>query len=454
MKNKSDQLGSYLYLLFPAMLVLTALEVLLMQRDLSQNFADLMREAEAGPIARSPILAWVQRGVSLLLIAACLHRIASQFLHTRPIPSPALTWTFLLYWMTTVAATAVLATHTRISHEYLYPLLLGIACTFVAGVERDRILDVVRSALLLFLLAGWLMLPANPNAVLDLSYSGLLGGIPRFGGLATHPVMLGLLAQTALVLLWVRPYQRGWLNASAWLVGGGALFLAQSKTAWLAFLISAICLLIVRRSPTAVHKLGDPRAGSSFGVGMCLAVIAVVVAFLGLMLVADLAGEVVDFLSSSQGEQLTSLTGRDRIWVVAMEEFARHPVFGYGITIWDADHRQEIAMPNATHAHNQFIDTLARSGMVGMFGLVVYAVTLLVMSVKYARASGGLSMALFLTLALLSVSEVPLLIIDYGSHVLTHALLILTVAAAAAARVRTPVSVVSSRVEPSFRTAT
>jgi len=444
----------YLWLLFPAMLALTALEVLLSGRDLSQNFLDLQRDAEAfAPAARSPLSTWAQRGVSLLLLAVCMERIASQFLQRRPIPSPALTWSFLLFWMTTVAATAVLATNTRISHEYLYPLFLGLACTFVGAQERDQIIDTLRSALLLFLLAGWLVLPFNAHLVLDLTYSqGLLPGVPRFGGLSSHPVMLGVLAQTALVLLWVRPFKRGWLNASAWVVGGGALFLAQSKTAWLAFLISSVCLLVVRRTPAAVHRLGDPRAGSSFGVGLCLSAIAAVVAFLGLMLVADLPTVLADFFSSSQGEQLTSLTGRDRIWVVALEEWSRNPVFGYGLTMWDADHREAISMPNATHAHNQFIDTLGRSGMVGVFGLVIYALTLLVLSARYARATGGLSMALFLTTALLSVSEVPLLMIDYGSHVLTHTLLILVAASGAAERVRAPVNVVL--VEPSFRNAT
>jgi len=444
----------FLFVIFPAMLVLTALEVLLSGRDLTQHYLTLERDVEAmGPAGRPALLAWTQRCVSLLLLAVSFERIVYHVMQRRPLPSAALTWSFLFFWLTTVAATAVLATNSRISHEYLYPLVLGAACTLVQPDERDRILDAVRTSLLLFLVAGWLLVPVNTNLVLDMTYSqGLLPGIPRFGGLASHPVMLGVLAQTALIVLWIRPYRRGWLNTVAWMIGLGALFLAQSKTAWLAFFISACCLLAVRRAPSAVERMGDPRR-SSFGVGLCLLVIGLVFLLLVAMLVVDLPSVLASFFATSEGAQLASFTGRDRIWVVALEEFKHHPVFGYGLTMWDADYRQAIQMPFATHAHNQFIDTLGRSGMVGFIGLLIYAVTLLVLSFRYARATGGLSMAFFLTVALLSISEVPLLLIDYGSHVLTHFLLIVAVASGAAARQRVrPVTV--QPIEPNFRTAT
>ena len=92
-------------------------------------------------------------------------------------------------------------------------------------------------------------------------------------------------------------------------------------------------------------------------------------------------------------------------------------------------------MPNATDAHNQLLDTLARSGTVGAAGLVFYALTLLVLSVRYAKSTQGLSLALFLALALRSVSEVPLILLGSGSEFITHVILIITLASAASARV-------------------
>jgi O-antigen ligase len=405
-----------------------------------------------GAAVRHPVMAWAQRGVSLLLIAVTLERIVSHFAQRKPVPSPILTWSFLLFWTTTVAITAVLATNPRISHEYLYPLLLGLACTLSGPSDRDRIVAAMRNGVFLFMLASVMLIAVNPALVLDSSYTqGLIAGLPRFGGLTAHPVMMGMLAQTALVILWVRPFRRKWLTFFAWLLGLGVLFVAQSKTAWLGFLVNAFFLLLVRRGIDALQHAGDPRS-SSFGVGMLLAVISAVVAVMFAVLVFDLPTVIADFFNTSTGAQLASLTGRDRIWVVAMQEWSHNPVFGYGLTIWDPDYRQAIAMPNATHAHNQFIDTLSRSGVVGLIGLVIYALVLGVMALRYARATGGLSLALWVSVAMVSMTEVPLLMVDYGTSVVNHFLLIVAVASGAAARVRAP-RAAPSPIEPTLRTA-
>lgn len=445
-----------LFLIFPAMLVLTGLEILLSGRDLTQSFLVLERETQAlEQMARNPVIVWIQRGVSLALLVICFERIVTHFMRAKPVPSPMLSGSFLLFWITNVAVTAVMAPNPRISHEYLYPLMLGLACTLCGPLDRDRILASVRNALYIFMLASVALVFVNPSLVLDTSYSqGLIPGLPRFGGLTPHPVMMGMLAEIALVVLWVRPFNRRSLTVAAWVLGLGVMFVAQSKTAWLCFLLSACCLLAVRRGSDAVHKAGDPRA-SSFGVGLLMMVIVAVLAVMVAVLVFDLPTVIEDFFNTSAGADLASLTGRDRIWVVAMEEWGHNPLFGYGLTIWGADYRQAIGMPQATHAHNQFLDTLSRSGLVGAFGLVVYALVLAGMAFRYARATGGLSLALFISTALLSISEVPLLLVDYGSHVLTHFLLIVAVASGAAARVaaKAPQAVTRAPIEPTLRTA-
>ncbi len=132
-----------------------------------------------------------------------------------------------------------------------------------------------------------------------------------------------------------------------------------------------------------------------------------------------------------------------------MDEWRANPLFGYGPDLWNEAYRTSINMPNATNAHNQFLDTLARSGIVGAAGLVLYALTLLVLSVRYARSTQGLSLALFLALALRSVSEVPLILFGYGTEIFAHLLLIITLASAASARV--PAAEV--RAKPIYRTA-
>ena len=429
-----NRTNGFLHWVLPAMLALVAIVALLSGRDMSRIFQELASDT-AG--MQGPLAAWGQRLVSVFLLAAAGERIFSHLTLRKPMPSPVLAGTFFIYWLATVATPAIFGAHPQLAHEYLYALVLGLAVLLVTQVEADRLLRAARDALLLFIAAGLLLIPVQPSLVMDLSYSqGLLPGVPRFGGLAPHPVAMGMFAQTALLLLWARPFQHRWLNVAAWLAGGGALFFAQSKTAWIAFFLCSACMLAVRHGTHLWRRITDPRQGA-FGIVALLAVMLGVVALLGFVMFGDLGTQLDDFANTAQGAQLMSMTGRDQIWAVAIEEWHSSPVFGYGPGLWDADFRASIGMFNATDAHNQFMDTLARSGSVGAAALVLYAGVLLALSIRYARATGGLSLALFLALALRSISEVPLLLFGYGTDLYSHLLLLATLAGAASMRSRT-----------------
>lgn len=417
----------YLRWILPAMLGLGALTVLLSGRNLSMVFLEL----QTGEVFSNPIITWGQRALSLLVIGVSAERVLSHISLRQPMPSPLLTWAFVIFWIGTVASPAFFGANPKISHEFLYPLIIGVAFLLATNAERDQVVDAVRDALLLFMLASVLLIPINPNMVLDMKYNqGLLPGVPRFGGLAPHPVALGMFVQTFLICLWCRPYARRWLNWLAWVVGLGVLFFAQSKTAWISFVLCSIALVAVRSGPGMTRRLGDPSQ-SAFGIVICVGVIAVVGAVMGVLLLGNLEGQASTFLDSAEGAQLVTLTGRDQIWAVALEEWREHPLFGYGPALWDDTFRASIGMPQATHGHNEFIDTLARSGSIGAATLVFYSVVLLVLSFRYARATGGLSLALFMSLALRFISEVPLLMFGYGPDLLVALLIVITLASAA-----------------------
>ncbi len=365
------------------------------------------------------------------MLGVSVERVLSHVSLRQPMPSPLLTWAFMVFWIGTVASPAFFGANPKISHEFLYPLIIGIAFLLATEPERDRVVDAVRDALFLFMLASVILIPINPTMTLDTSYNqGLLPGVPRLGGLAPHPVGLGMFAQTFLLCLWVRPFARRWLNGLAWAVGLGVLFFAQSKTAWIAFVLCSVALLVVRTGPNVSRRLADPRQ-SAFGIVVCVSVIAVVAAVMGVLLLGNVEAQASTFLDSAEGAQLVSLTGRDQIWAVAWEVWHEHPLFGYGPDLWDDAFRASIGMPQATHGHNQFMDTLARSGTVGAIALVFYSLVLLVMSFRYAKATGGLSLALFLSLALRSISEVPMLMFGYGPDLLVALLIVITLASAA-----------------------
>jgi len=428
--NHANRSTGFLHWVFVAMLAMVALTVLVSGRDLSLVLNDL--EAGIPVVVQHPAIAWGQRAVSLLLLLVSAQRIVSHFMGRKDLPSPLLALVFIAYWLATVASPAVFGSHPQLAHEYLYTLAIGVAAVLAGPDEFEKVLATCRNALLLFLLGGVLLIPVNPAIVIDTSYSqGLLPGVPRLGGLAPHPVALGMFAQTALLCLWCRPFQRRWLTALGWLLGGATLFLAQSKNAWIAFFLCSICMLAVRHGANLWRRLGDPREGA-LGVFVCLVMIAIALVLMGSFLLGDVTEQAAGFLNSAEGAQLMTLTGRDRIWAVAIEEWQGNPLFGYGPGLWDADFRASIGMPNATNAHNQFMDTLARSGAVGATALVLYSAVLLVMSVRYAKATGGFSLALFLALALRSISEVPLLLFGYGAELFGHLLLIVTLASAAA----------------------
>lgn len=422
----------FLHWILPLMLGLVAVTVLLSGRDLSQMFADL---AQGGGMYLHPAVAWLQRGVSLTLLLISAERLVNHVAMRRHMPAPVLAWAFITYWAATVAAPALFGSHRQISHEYLYSLIIGMAALLATESDRDRVVGAARNALFLFLLGGAVLAVVNPAMVLDTAYrQGVLPGIPRFGGLATHPVALGMFAQTFLLCLWVRPFERRWLTVLGWVLGVAVVFFAQSKTSWIAFLLCSMAMVLVRHGASVWRRIGDPRQGA-FGIVVCLGAIVFVAASIALFLFADLGGEAASFLDTQEGAQLMSMTGRDQIWVIAMEEWRASPIFGYGPGLWDDDFRAAINMPNATNAHNQFMDTLARSGALGATALVLYALVLLVASLRAARATGGLSIALLIAVALRSMSEVPLLMFGYGTELFTHLLLIVTLASANAPRV-------------------
>ncbi|RYZ11144.1 MAG: O-antigen ligase domain-containing protein [Comamonadaceae bacterium] len=428
----------YVHLVFYGILLVGALTSLSSGRDLTSTA--LMLTAPPAEV-RHPLVALIQPLVSLFILTVCGERLLSRWL--RPADAArvpmALLLAYLLFWLGTIAAPALLGSHPKLAHEFLYPLVIGLAMLVASGVERDLAFRAARNALFVFIALGLLLMPLLPRLVMDGAYNqGLLPGVPRLAGLAPHAVSLGLLSQLALLCLQARPFERRWLDRLMWLIGLSSLFLAQSKTAWIAFVLCSSCLLLLRRGPAFVRRATDP-VRPELGLLTVTCLMAAVTAACLLVMFGDIGGRIAEFLSTPEGAQLSSLTGRDRIWEIARQEWARSPVFGYGLTIWDADFRAAIGMPNATHAHNQFMDTLSRSGSVGAAALVLYALVLLVQSVRYARITGGLSLALFLALALRSVSEVPLLLVGYGPELLAQLLLLMTLSAAAGhARVTLP----------------
>lgn len=424
----SRRTQGYMHLIFYALLLAAALSSLLSGRD----FAGAgMSFAQSAATERHPIMKLAQPLISLLILTVAGERIVTHWLKRDKSAPALLLVTFLLFWTGTVAAPALMGAHPYLAHDYVYPLVMGIAALLVSGTERDLAFRAARNALVLFVAAGLLLIPLKASLVLDPSYTqGLIPGVPRLAGLASHSVTLGLLSQLGLLCLMAFPYRNSWLNRLAWGIGLGSLFMAQSKTAWVAFILCSACLLAVQRVPAWWRRVSNPVRPEGGIVSVLMFMVAVATMAL-ILIFADLGSRWDSFFDSAQGAQFASLSGRDLIWAIAYDEWQRNPMFGYGPTLWDETFRVAIGLPHATSAHNQFMDTLSRSGSVGALALTLYALVLLVLSLRYARASAGVSLALFVALTLRSVSEVPLSLFGYGAELITHILLLMTLAASA-----------------------
>lgn len=422
--------SGWLHYCFYSIFIAVAILTLLSGRDLSR-VAGLLGTADA--VGRHPIDAWTQRGVSVFLLLASCERIVSAWLRQEPSTrSPHLLLpTYIFFWSATVAAPALFSAHPSMSHEYLYPLLIGWAAILLSTHESEKAVAAARNAILIFIAASFLLIPINSKMMLEFSYGqGFIPGLPRLAGLAPHAVSLGMTVQAGLLCLWAQPLQRRWLNRLAWAMGLTAFFLAQSKTAWLSFVVCAGAMGVVRQGANFKRRFGDVE-NPTFGIVVTLLSMLLFTMLAATFILTDAASKVTKFFDSSEGAQLTSLTGRDQIWAAAFQEWRQNPIFGYGPELFSPDYRQSIGMSYATNAHNQFMDTLARSGLVGATSLVAYIGLLFFLSLRYANASKGLSVALFLAIALRSISEVPLSLFSYGSEFVPHVLLLMLLGGAA-----------------------
>ncbi|WFR81208.1 O-antigen ligase family protein [Janthinobacterium rivuli] len=422
--NKRET-GLVPYVFYPVMLSI-ALTAILSNRDISGN--EILLTAQT---VRHPVGVWFGRMTSLFVIFACGERILHRLMDRNTLkPMPMLLfWALFIYFLTNILSPAFLGSHTDVSHEYLYMFLAGYAALLMTPKEVDMSIVSMRNATLLFLLISAAVVAWNPNMVFNKNYHGLIPFLNvRYAGLASHANGLGPMAVAFLLCLWRKPYSWRVLNLFAWTLGLASLLLAQSKTNWVACILCFACIAYFGFREQIKERLFDYRRPQLSIIGIFCFILLCVLAML-LVMFGNIDARLARFASSNEGFELLSFTGRDVIWQVAVQEWHKNPVFGYGLQIWDEAFRLSIGMPYATHAHSQFYQSLSSAGTVGAVGLVLYVFVLLYGAVRTAKVSGGMSMALFVLIISRSFSEVPLSLAGFAAEALTHLLLIIIVAA-------------------------
>jgi exopolysaccharide production protein ExoQ len=375
---------------------------------------------------------WISRITTTLVLYAACQRLASRLMHygSKPNTPTLLIITFLFFFFTNVFTAASFSAHPSFEHYYVYFVLAGTASLLFAQGEEEISIRAARNALFIFLIISAGFIPWNPGLVLSNNYlEGLIPGLTyRYAGLAPHPNFLGINTVLFLLCLWNKPFSSRWINFFGWTIGYLSLVLAQSKTSWICFIICMSCMGYFKYGDLLKQRLFDVKNPILPATFILITIISSGI-ISGVVMFSDIGSKINSFFSTPAGAELMTMTGRTNIWEIALNEWRNNPFFGYGLTIFDEAHRAKTGT-TAFHAHNQFYQTLASAGIVGVAGLLIYVTTLFWFTLKTAKSSEGLTLAIFLMLSIRSISEVTLVISGYFNFdALAHLLLLMIIGA-------------------------
>ena len=220
----------------------------------------------------------------------------------------------------------------------------------------------------------------------------LIPGLPlRLRGFALHPNSLGPVIVLYLILERYRPSV--WRGRPVLLMLAlVALTLTQSKTAWGAALVVY-----------AIHWAWG-ASGKRQPVALAAVAVAVLIA-VGFAVFGP--GLTEDVLEAEPFSGARTLTGRTGLWEQGLDFFSQDPWVGAGPRVFE-----QWATLNdqgwAGQAHNQLVQTLGTSGLLGAAGLLVYICALIVVAARCMGRSRGTSLSILAALLLRCVTETPL----------------------------------------------
>lgn len=414
--------------LFAPLIIVVALDPVLAGRNLSYGATALLASGES----QAALVKWLQRLTSLFLLAVSVERVTYKLFRGGAICGYGpLMIAFGVCWICCVALPGAFGVRPVFSHENAYWLLIGLGLFATSSNGAETAIRVARNSLVLFAALGLVALLVKKSLVLEPYAGGLFSFFPwRYSGLAVGPNQMGPLALMLMICLLCYPFGRRWLTGFGWVVGLASLLLSQSKTAWLAAVVSLGSIALVRNRGQLAGWLQDRRY--RFTTQVLLAMLVMIVVFA----IFALGGGLLDtkiqkFLATRAGSDITSLTGRSEIWAAAWGTFLDSPIFGYGLAIWDPYFRMKVGL-NVFHSHNQILSVLATSGFVGLLGFLAFVFVLFRQVWRNFAAYNGLIAGLSVVVLLRFISEVPLTFQSFASEALMPSLLFFAVAGASA----------------------
>ena len=396
----------YLVPLIPILIVLASgASAVLSGRDVS-----LYGEVSGFMGAANPAGIWILRlttasvvGISVIVSFSCLMRQHMGSTHGR-----ALFLAFAAFFTSCYIVSGILGSEPSFLHSHFYAVIVFFAVYVTRNQDMDRFICWSRNGLNIFIFMGLVVGVLIPEVAVQKGYAGMIPGISfRFWGLASHANNLGPIAVVALLLLRWRPYRWVGLNILTAIAALTSLLLSQSKTA----LIAGAAALVVLLGYHVINVIRGTKISQNITLAQ-LAWIAAPFFFASSLLVGisiGIGSNVGDHLLARFGEQASTFTGRDLIWSVTLREWEENPLFGYGPGLWgDEFAARQGFLGVASNAHNQFVDVLGSSGLVGLICFSAYLLLLLRYAGSLASRTGGISLAFAIFIFLRCITEVPL----------------------------------------------
>jgi|CXWL01.1.fsa_nt_gi O-antigen ligase len=318
-------------------------------------------------------------------------------------------WLVFAYFMLVAPSfiSAAAGTRPTFNHFMLYEPLI-FALVYFARPSEDWLWYVkqFKRVLLVYILLSALFGVLAPTWSTGHALSFIPGFDFRLHGIFSHSNKLGVAALMYLVLDMADDTRSTLYRKLAWLVSMGVLIATQSKTAWVSALLAYTIFGIYKLITFIKARHSEYSVMPFILVG--LASLSGVVVILWL-----LESGVEKWLSGLDAQtyrSLISLTGRTNIWEITLRSWQENPIFGYGPGLWDMEYRLQYAPQYrfiVGMAHNQFLQTLGASGILGVIGLAIYVSTLVKLGVQYFSTTRGVSLALVVVFLTRSISEAP-----------------------------------------------
>lgn len=347
---------------------------------------------------------FMNRGISLFLLLTAIVLIFSKLIRDSSNPwllidkDVAFMLAGILLYTLAIFISSIFGAFPDFNYRVFYQLIIILALILFFPKDYQQALLTTRKILVIIIMGSFLLFLIKPEQASIVTRSWIPIINFRLYGLTYHPNTLGTLCCLFLLIILVFPYKSKILTILLGSISGIALLLTQSKTSWVILFVG---IFLIINEPNKKMSLDTIKLRKATNVIIILLIIvgAVLVTF---------SNSIILFLTEILGENFTStLVSRTSVWVESLRVFKQNPIFGYGPTLWNIDFRTSVGLPTVGHAHNQFVQTIAESGILGFIGLSIHLFSLVKSVLKTKNRFRGFSLALLSTILLKSITETP-----------------------------------------------